>query len=657
MNNRHYSAISEDGHIYPSLSIRNLSICYPTQYGAVQAVQQISVDVYPGKTLVILGESGCGKSTLGRALLGLLPPPGTITQGSVFLATQPTRDVTRLTKEQWRKLRGKEISLILQDPVQALNPVLTIGFQMVEALQAHKNISNDDARAASLDILKRLKLQDPVRVFTAYPFQLSGGMCQRVAIAIALANNARILVADEPTTALDVRVQASILTLIKQLQKELQLSLVLITHDIGVAADIADEVAVMYAGRLVEVGPARQVLYHPLHPYTRSLLNCFPHDQGTIANALPGQPPDLLDMPEQCPFLPRCTLSDQQCRQSPFPVLESVPREKCHTHRFACYHPLHTDNTPATACQSDKELISVSSFAANTAPQSADQPLLQVEGVSKSFCRQGLFKKRHAYVLALDNVSLTVQPGEVLGIVGESGCGKTTLARCILGLEQPDRGQIFLNGENLSRLKGEQLRVMRQHIQPVFQSPRGSLNSRRTALELVQEPLNYFQVGSAQKRRQRASWLLDMVGLGTTLMERKPNHLSTGQCQRVAIARALALEPQLLLCDEPVSSLDLSVQAQILHLLARLHSTLKFGMIFISHNILVVQSISKRIIVMQNGKICETLSAGQIDETASHPYTLSLFDAVPRLDRGVKTCPGSLPNNQTTRSTAPLTDR
>jgi peptide/nickel transport system ATP-binding protein len=617
----------------PLVSVRDLSVCYPTRHGDVQALQRVCLHIHSGKTLALLGESGCGKSTLGRVLLGLLAPPGRVTQGSICLATPTVQDVTRFSESAWRALRGRQISLILQDPVQALNPVMSVGAQMVEALQAHREISPPAARSECRRLLERLRLQAPERVLRAYPFQLSGGMCQRVAIAIALANNAKVLVADEPTTALDVGVQAAILALIKTLQKELELSLLLITHDIGVAAEIGDDVAVMYAGRIIEAGSARCVLRRPAHPYTRGLLDCYLHDGGSITDALTGQPPNLLKVADRCPFLPRCPLGDGVCANASFPAPRRLAGTSQGHHHVACHHPLNGKGAANIFFRAIGQPISVSSFAADPSPTpgEAPLPLLEAKRICKRFSRQCPLGRRRSHIVALDEVSLSLRQGEVLGIVGESGCGKTTLARCILGLEQPDAGEIRLNGEDLLRLKGEKRRRLRQFMQPVFQSPRGSLNPGRTALELVQEPLLYFQRGLAAERRRRARWLLDQVGFDAALMERKPNALSTGQCQRVAIARALVIAPRLLICDEPLCALDLSVQAQILSLLAKLHRRLKFGMVLISHNIRVVRSISNRIVVMHQGRICETLACGQGGKKATHPYTKTLFEAVPQL--------------------------
>ena len=619
------------------LSVENLSVVYPTTYGNVQALQKCTFDLYSGKTLVILGESGCGKSTLGRALLGLLPPPGVVTEGSIYISDQGKSNLTEIPESEWQHLRGKEIGLILQDPIEALNPVLTIGMQMVEALQAHNRISFKEARSKSISLLEQMGLSDPERIFRSYPFQLSGGMCQRVSIAIALSNNSRILIADEPTTALDVRVQASILSLIKRLQKKFGITLFLITHDVGVAAEVADYIAVMYAGRIVEIGPADKVLYQPKHPYTKALFDCFPRDDGRLPKPLRGQPPSLINLKNVCSFVPRCIRADNVCRESEFPPYiqnYSDKNGRSNIHKVSCYHPLGKNHLPEynSHLHNGGVRIGVSSFSEkeNQKVLKEETPLLKINNLTKIFYSKGLFT-RHASVFALNDVSFEINKGEVVGLVGESGCGKTTLARCVLRLEEPSGGKIFFKGIDLSLVKRENLRQLRRFMQPIFQDPRGSLNIRKTAIELAREPLDYFRIGSYRERTDRARHLLNLVGLQGDLMNRRPNHLSTGQCQRVAIARALVIEPDLLICDEPISSLDLSVQAQILELLAELQNRLGFGMLFISHNILVVQSISKHVIVMQDGKVCEILPANRMQEKARHPYTHLLLKAIPRL--------------------------
>jgi peptide/nickel transport system ATP-binding protein len=615
----------------PLLTVRNLSVIYPTLHGDIKALEDISLTIRQGQTLAVIGESGCGKSTLARALPGVLPPPGIITAGTITMAAKTSLNLADSTEDVWKTLRGKEISMILQDPVQALNPVLSVGYQMVEPLRIHKHLPYKQARLTCLHFLELLEIEEPERVFKAYPFQLSGGMCQRVAIAIALTCKPKILVADEPTTALDVLVQDSIIRLIKRLQKELDIALILISHDIGVAAAMADEIAVMYGGRIIEIGTTTAILHKPAHPYTRGLLACFPDSGGRIVNDLPGSPPPLTHLEDKCTFLPRCRLADELCRQSAFPLLTQPTNSIKTAHYVSCHHPLNY-NGPQGREAADDRLISATSFASFNGGKSVDSfPLLQVKGISKSFSKRQLLGKKESPYQALDGIDIAVQKGEIVGVVGASGCGKTTLARCILRLEEVDSGEIYYNGVNLCAQHGHNLRTLRRQIQPVFQSPETSLNPRRSVLDLVQEPLYYFETGLAAERKKRAEFLLNMVGIDSELFQRRSRQLSTGQCQRVAIARALALEPELLICDEPVSALDLSVQAQILTLLAELHTRLNFSMLFISHNILVVQAISNRIVVMKEGRVCETLSGLTAHKSAHHPYTRALFQAVPRL--------------------------
>ncbi len=618
----------------PVLQVARLAVSYPIPAGVVHALQGVSLDLYPGETLALIGESGCGKSTLGRALLGLLPPPGRIQAGQIHLAPAGQANLAKFLNHSWRRLRGQAIGLILQDPVQALNPVLTIGRQVSEALRSHRRLPAPVARQKGLRLLQQMGLAEPERVFRAYPFQLSGGMCQRVAIAVALANSPPVLIADEPTTALDVRVQAAILRLLRQLQRELGLALLLITHDIGVAAALADRVAIMYAGRIVEIGAADTVLGQPGHPYTQALLNCLPQTGKPAPQPLEGQPPDLLTLPDHCPFIPRCPRVTTVCRQQPPPPLAGLPR-------VACYQPAPAANVTLPLVQSapvdGRERVN----ATRNADRAGRENWLEVVDLYKQYHPRTLFTAKDRPVIAVKGISFTIDQNEIVGLVGESGCGKSTLARCILRLEPPSAGMIRLAGQDLLNLRGEALRQVRRQIQPVFQSPRGSLNPGRTALALVQEPLEYFDIGHQQARLKRAGELLELVGLAPDAFGRRPDALSTGQCQRVAIARALALQPELLIADEPVSALDLSVQAQILQLLTGLHRQLNFSMLFISHNLLVVQTICRRVMVMLGGLLCEILPAQRMAETALHPYTRALLADTPHLGQRIEAGPKS----------------
>jgi oligopeptide/dipeptide ABC transporter ATP-binding protein len=650
----------------PALDVRGLAVHYPTPEGTVVALDGVSLAVRAGETLAVMGESGCGKSTLGRALIGLLPPPGRSAAGSIALNGRHTE---RLTQTQWQPLRGREIAMLFQDPMLALTPVLRLGLQFAETVRDARGFSpsGKEIRERGFHLLRSVGFDDPQRVWRSYPFQLSGGMRQRAALAIALANRPSVLVADEPTTALDVRVQAQVLAVLRDLQREMGLAVVLITHDAGVAAAAADRVAVLYAGRLVEIGPAARVLGTPSHPYTAGLLACLPSPSGGLPRPLPGRPPSLVAPPDRCPFIPRCSRASAVCRDGPHPALVTVDGEQ----QAACYHPLpaeaartaaaappHPATAPARGSPMGPRLPQGGGARPHPATRSAgprlprgegERPavagppsgaeragsagaLLAVEGLSKSYRVGGLFDRRR--VEAVRDVVLCVRRGEVVGLVGASGCGKSTLARCILRLERADAGTVALLGSRLDRLTGETLRRHRRHAQIIFQDARGSLNPRRAALRLVREPLDYFAIGTPAQRDARAAVLLERVGLTPDQWTRRPGSLSSGQCQRVAIARALASEPDLLVCDEPVSALDLSVQAQVLQLLHSLQTDLGFGMLFISHNLAVVEALSHRVVVMDAGRVVETLDLrahASLGAAARHPTTRALLDAVPRL--------------------------
>jgi len=623
----------------PLLTVNNLSVSYGAGIDAIPVLHDVSFAVYPGETLAILGESGCGKSTLGRALMGLLPASGHVTHGDIYLTTVGQQNLVTLPNHKWQRLRGQEIGLVLQDPMQALNPLLTIEAQVVEALRVHRQIVMPQARSIARSMLHRVGLSQAERVLRSYPFQLSGGMCQRVAIAIALINGPRLLIADEPTTALDMRVQAMILELIGDLQRELGTAVVLISHDVGVLARLAHRVAVMYNGRIVEYGSAATVLHQPRHPYTHALLDCLP-DNGRLPQPLQGQPPTMPIPTTYCSFCPRCRWASDVCRSI---LPELVPRtsgakKPVIPHRVACHYPLESEMTDLVTDSVHPPESEAGRERSSQQVSDVGPMLLEVRDITKYFQPRG-WLGRQPSVVALRNVTLTIASGETVGLVGESGCGKSTLARCILRLEKPTAGTISLRGQDLLSLRGEPLRKIRRTIQPVFQDARGSLNRGRMMLDIVREPLDYFRIGSARQRHERVREFLAFVGLGPELFDRRPHQLSTGQCQRIAIARALVLEPELLICDEPVSALDLSIQAQILQLLATLQARLGFGMLFISHNLLVVQALCQRVVVMRDGQVCEELPAQHL-QRAQHPYTRALLEATPRLTQNRISNPG-----------------
>ena len=616
----------------PLLQVRDLSIAYRTSEGPLRAVRDLTLDLSAGQTLALLGESGCGKSTLGRALLGLLPPGGHIEAGNIIKTGDPRMDLACCSNRDWRAYRGRLISLILQDPVEALNPLMTVGAQIIEAIRA-KHGERSRRKKMTLDMLRAAGFHDPKAVLRSYPSQLSGGMNQRVAIVIALINGPSILVADEPTTALDVRVQADILALIKSLQETLGLALLLISHDLSVAAEMADRAAIMYAGRLVEIGPIECILNHPAHPYTKALIACFPDLDGARPKPLEGTPPSLSIPFNHCAFLPRCERARDDCRFLEQPALSHRQPTSSDNHLVACHHPqgqTAEQLTEAIPNTSGERPPFPSPFAS---PSRTD--MLRVNGLVKIFSKRGSFPGQKKHFRAVDGVSFALLRGEILGLVGESGCGKTTLARCIIGLETPTSGQVRLNGTDMPALKVEAWRQLRRLIQPVFQHPRGSLNPSKTILDLVQEPWVYFKTHTQAERVKKAGDLLEMVALPQDVHQKRPDELSTGQCQRVTIARALAMDPQYLICDEPVSALDLSVQAQIINLLLELNQKQGFGMLFISHDINVVRLISHRVMVMLGGRICEIMDSSKIISESRHPYTRDLVAHLPGLHRRI----------------------
>jgi peptide/nickel transport system ATP-binding protein len=611
------------------LEVENLQMHIRLRTATVRAVDGVSLTLSAGETLGLVGESGCGKSMTAMSIMRLLPPGGEITGGHVRLND---RDLLALPGSQMRKVRGNEIAMVFQDPMTSLNPTKTIGDQIAEPLQIHQQQSRKDALKRAVEMLGLVGMPRPAERLRDYPHQLSGGLRQRAMIAMALACEPKLLIADEPTTALDVTIQDQILTLLGRLTAELGMGMLLITHDMGVIASRADRVMVMYAGRIVESGTTGTLFRSARHPYSRALLASIPDlrtDKNKTLASIPGLPPDLANPPSGCRFAPRCGYAQQRCEEED-PVLSGEDPQ----HEFACFFPVQSTAGPGSA-----EPIRLGSVrtvdAGSKGPSDAERgdALLVVEHVVKEFpVSQGVLQRKTASVKAVSDVSIEVGRGETFGLVGESGCGKTTLGRLIVGLERPDSGTIQFDAEDLSRLRGASLRRRRQHFQLMFQDPYSSLDPRMRVGSILREPLIAQDVGSRQGREKRIRDLLGEVGLGASAADLYPHEFSGGQRQRIGLARALILEPQLIVADEPVSALDVSIQAQILNLMKRLQSERDLAYVLISHDLSVVRYLADRIGVMYLGKLVETGTVADVYERPAHPYTAGLLQSIPEPD-------------------------
>ncbi|MDO4794575.1 MAG: ABC transporter ATP-binding protein [Brachymonas sp.] len=615
----------------PLLDVQHLSVAFDSAHGVVHAVNGANWQLHAGECLAIVGESGSGKSISSLSIMGLLPPTAHIS-GRVLL---DGRDILQLPEAQRRQLRGKDIGMVFQDPLSALNPVHRVGEQIAEAIRSHRRMSQKAALAQAVELLHEVGIPNPQERARDYPHQFSGGMRQRVVIAMALANNPRILIADEPTTALDVTVQAQIMELLARLREKRNTALVLITHDLGLVASQADRVLVMYAGRVVESAAVKTLFSAPRHHYTHGLLDSLTRidaQRQQRLHPIPGQPPSLTDLPAGCAFHPRCAQASDTCRHA-VPTLQADDQG----HATACHHPSQFCSAsirhPGKAHGCDHHLpYSHTPHAddANNAP-----PVLEVERLCKTFHggRPLLpWKKPHA-VHAVRNVSLQVRAGETLGVVGESGCGKSSLSRCILRLHEPSSGVVRFCGQDLLRMNREQLRTARQHMQMVFQDPHGCLDPRYTVRELLSEP---FIIHGLPISAERIDELLRRVGLAPEHASRYPHEFSGGQLQRIGIARAIALNPKLVICDEPVSALDVSIRAQIINLLGDLQAELGMSYLFIAHDLSVVRHIAHRVAVMYRGQIVETAEVEDLFANPQHPYTQALLSAVPVPDPTVE---------------------
>ena len=614
----------------PLLRIEDLRTEIRLRRGSVKAVDRLSLSIHPGETLGVVGESGSGKTMLGLSIMRLLPHGGHITGGRILLEGQ---DIVGLPDKAMRRVRGGSVGYVFQDPMTSLNPTIPIGEQIAESVLLHHDVSKRDARSRALEVLEQVGMPHAGERMTSYPHQLSGGLRQRVMIAVALAADPKLLIADEPTTALDVTIQEQILTLLDDLRHSLGMAILLITHDLGVIASRADRVAVMYAGRIVEESDAASVFGNPRHPYTEALLAALPETAAAAQETLysiPGLPPDLTDPPTGCRFAPRCRYATDECRAG-------YPEFSGDRHRFACFH--HTGSpddsrTPDPVRADPVERRVVAPAASSSREPVEREPLLRIEHLVKDFdvTSGAVLQRRTGRLSAVADVSFTLSAGSTFGLVGESGCGKSTIGRLIVGLETPTSGTITIGGHDTSRLNSRGGRELRKMIQLMFQDPYASLDPRMTVGAIVREPLSIQRLGSKHDQQKRVLELLDEVGLPRTATERYPHEFSGGQRQRVGLARALAVSPKLVVADEPVSALDVSVQAQVLNLMVDLQKEHGLSYIFISHDLGVVRHVSDRIGVMYLGKLVETGPADEVYNTPLHPYTKGLLDAIPVAD-------------------------
>jgi len=596
-----------------------------TARGVVRAVEGLSYRVKPGEVVALVGESGCGKSVSSLAIMRLLAQPaGRVVAGRIFFQG---RNLLDLAEDEMRAIRGRDIAMTFQEPMTSLNPVLTIGFQIMEPLLLHLGMTPEQARGRATELLELVGIPDARQRLEQYPHQFSGGMRQRVIIAIALACNPKLIIADEPTTALDVTIQAQILKLMKDLSRELGVALVVITHNLGIVARYADRVNVMYAARMAEQGSAVDVFAKPLHPYTAGLLHSVPRldkPRGRKLETIEGLPPNLLDPPPGCRFAPRCAAKIARCGRE-VPPLAQIAGERY----AACFRAQEMAQVGAAGLG----LQGTSAGTAVLKKLDTERPLLQARELCTYFdVSKGLIPLRHSRleVRAVDGLSFQVSRGETLGLVGESGCGKTTVGRTLLRLEEATAGEIVFDGVDVTHVQGRALKDYRRNIQVIFQDPYSSLNPRMRVGEIIAEPLLVFRLSADGKAaRAKVSELLAQVGLFDDMAERYPHELSGGQRQRVGIARALAVQPSFIVCDEPVSALDVSIQAQIVNLLEDLQQKSGIALLFIAHDLAVVRHISDRVIVMYLGKAMEVADRDTLYADPLHPYTRALLDAVP----------------------------
>jgi oligopeptide/dipeptide ABC transporter ATP-binding protein len=636
------------------LEVSHLRTEFHLRKANVGAVDDISFTVGEGECVGLVGESGCGKTTAGLSIIQLLPTVGHIVGDSSIVLNG--RELVGRSEKELQLVRGNEVAMIFQDPMTSLNPTMTIGQQIAEGVRIHRGVSKKEARDRALEVLTLVGMPRPAERIDYYPHQLSGGLRQRVMIAMALSCEPQLLIADEPTTALDVTIQAQILNLIDSLRERLGTAVILITHDLGVIAGRADRVMVMYAGKIVE-GAATEELYHRMrHPYSSALLQSIPKlDQDSTQKLynIPGIPPDLAQKLDNCRFNPRCPNATDICREQE-PPLDPDPENS--EHLFACFHPVGSGDGQAPRVRllaTEEEREAMLERAVQRVTELAQRSaLLEIDHLVKEFpvTAGAIAQRKIGTVKAVSDVSFTVREGETFGLVGESGCGKTTIGRLVVGLERADSGAIRFHGTDVTKLHGGALRRVRRDLQLMFQDPYSSLDPRMRVGAILREPLVVQGIGSRREQSERVHQLLSEVGLSKRSFDLYPHEFSGGQRQRIGFARALALQPRLIVADEPVSALDVSIQAQILNMMKSLQQRHRLSYIMISHDLAVVKYLADRIGVMYLGKLMEVGPSQAIYEHPAHPYTKGLIDTIPvaepraaraKRDQGIR---GELPS-------------
>ena len=612
-------------HLY---EIKNIETSFRTDGKMFKAVEDVSVYLNPGEIIGIVGESGSGKSVTMMSALQLIQEPGKVTGGEVYLDGSDKNMLSYgPNSAEVRKMRGGRVSMIFQEPMTSLNPVLTVGFQIQENIIEHLHLSKEEAKKRAIEMMKMVNIPDAEERFTYYPQQFSGGMRQRIMIAMAMSSEPSVLVADEATTALDVTTQAQILEMIRDIAKKTNTAVVIVTHNLGIVARFAERIYVMYAGGIVETTDAERLFENPEHPYTRALLRAIPRlddDRDRILIPIDGLPPNPALRPEYCPFYDRCEYHMDKCKSQKKPVLKELEKD----HFCACH---------LTEAEKALKKAEIDAKPVKKAERAVigDEICLDVKDVKKYFpIYKGMMRKHIGDVKAIEDISFRVRKGETLGIVGESGCGKSTTVKSLLRVVEPTDGEVILNRQDFLKLKGADLKKARRNIKMIFQDPYSSLNPRMTVRDIIGEPADIEHVYKTEEEREKLILdTMEMVGLNKDFADRYPHEFSGGQRQRIGIARAIILRPEIVVCDEPVSALDVSVQAKIINLLKELQAKMNISYIFISHDLGVVKHIADRVLVMYQGHVVEEGTRDEIFENPKNDYTKLLLASIPEIGK------------------------